>query len=111
MLLDSFAASFKSLAWVAPLLGLFVYAAAIFCVVYFQDVEINGTRMFDTLPQAMLTMFNLSLTIDMATQRMGVERRDSHVDGEWESTCMRIVDEVAGIIYAGQGDDGITRVE
>jgi len=64
MVLEGLTAAFRSMFWVATLLGLLIYCTSIFCVSLFRDVDSDSPMVFTTIPRAMFTIFTLTVLAD-----------------------------------------------
>jgi len=63
-LLEGLVASVRSMGWVALMFSCTIYAAAIVCVSCFSDVESESRLTFQSVPEAMFTMFSVGLLAD-----------------------------------------------
>merc|ERR1719330_786848 len=65
MVLEGLVASFKSMFWVALLLGILVYSSSILCVTLFREVEFASEVFhFHTVYNAAFTMFTLCIVAE-----------------------------------------------
>lgn len=64
MVMEGLVASFQSMIWVALMLGMLIYVAAIVCVTFFRTVETPIALDFATMPRAMFSLFTLAIVAD-----------------------------------------------
>lgn len=60
-LVEGLVASMEGVVRVCAMLGLLIYASAIFCVTFFQHVKFEDPMTFESIPRAMLTLFSISI--------------------------------------------------